>query len=69
MSDLTTILDRLTAIEQKLSFQLSKKDVLTVEEAAHYSGMKENTVRAKCRQGKISYSRPDGKEIYIQSRP
>lgn len=57
---------RLEEVVTLLKFQLSKKDVFTLSEAALYSGMAESTVRTKCRDKKIAFSRPDGKEIYIR---
>lgn len=56
------ILDKLNRIEKFM--MLSKKN-LTVEEAALYLGLSVSYIYKLCYQGKLSYSKPNGKKSYF----
>lgn len=56
------ILDRLDRIEKFLKF--NKKN-LSVEETAFYLDLSVSYVYKLCHQGKLAYSKPNGKKIYF----
>jgi excisionase family DNA binding protein len=67
------IIDRLNAIAARqdelfnmLRFQLSHKDVLSMEEAAMYSCLSESTLYKLTASRKIKHSKPNGKMINIK---
>ena len=47
---------------------LAAKDMLTVKDAALLSGKSERSIREWCSAGQLTYSKPNGKDIYIKKQ-
>lgn len=60
--DFTTILERLDRIEKMIR---SNKTVLTVDEAAYYTGLSHSYLYKLTARGEIPFSKPRGKLIYF----
>ena len=54
--------ERLKEIEQLLR---SQKKVLNIDEAVMFTGLKKNTLYRLTSDGKIPFSKPNGKKIYF----
>jgi excisionase family DNA binding protein len=61
MEDLDRMLDELRKI------MLSHKQVLNLVEASKYSGLSIRTLRQLIREGKLPYSKPNKKNIYLKT--
>jgi len=44
---------------------ISKKRILTLDEVSEYTGFKKSYLNKLCQNGKLKYSKPLGKKIFV----